>query len=375
MAKRKSHRKKRKPAEQEQQRMIQHGMQEGAETPQLLDLQQRVGNQAVNAMLGQRIQRQTPVPETEEDEIDFSSLSRGRRLPGHGNLGGLKMQNAGVPDVQKVGPFGVEAAISLTVNTPTFDRNKSAAEIAAAHGRPDAAGWTKPRYQILVPAGGAANINVDVTLDFEIELAKEFTGTRGQVLQDHEQGHVNIGGSKAQQHFVDSLRENLESQRVLNHLNVEAALTEAETNFVNDEKAKSQDYDIADYPRMTQAYYGARTPLSDLEDESENIDEMAVRLRNFNNVVLSGSEGQAEILAMDVIRARAGLTQEELNQLQYNPEFKTLVMTAISQTDCFIEQYQYDLSVFGLSTLDESTKQILAEMRTTLDEFTWVAPV
>jgi hypothetical protein len=294
MAKRKSRRKKRKPTEQEQQRTIQHGMQEGAETPQLLALQQRVGNQAVNAILGQRIQRQAPVPETEEEEIDFSSLSKGRRLPGHGNLCGLKMQNTQVPAIQKRGPFGVDANISLTVNPPTYER-KPAAEIAAAHGRPGVAGWTTPAYQSASPIGNGRNISIDFTLDFIIELGDEYTGVAGQVLQDHEQGHVNIGRRKAQQHFVDNLRANLESQRVLNRANVGAALTAAETNFVNEEQAGSQAYDNADYPRMTQAYHGARTPLADLEGESGNIAHMAARLRNFNNTVLS--EYQIKYLA------------------------------------------------------------------------------
>ncbi|MBG7609486.1 MAG: hypothetical protein IZT55_01330 [Anaerolineae bacterium] len=371
MAKQKSRRKKRKSTKQEQHRMIQPGMQEGVETPQLIALQQRVGNQAVNEMLGEKIQRQ--IPKTDEDQVDFSSMGRGNRLPGHGNLGGNKMQNAQVPDIQKRGPFGVGAAISLTVNPPTYER-KPAAEIAAAHGRPGVAGWTTPRYQCSDPTGGATDINIDFTLDFEIELAEEYTGTPGQVLQDHEQGHVNIGRRKAQQHFVDGLRANLESQHVLNRPVVGAALSAAQTNFVNDEGADSQAFDQTDYPRMTQAYHGALTPLADLSSKSGNIADMVARLRNFNNAALSGTQGQVEIFAMDVIRSRAGLTNDELNQLQYNPEFKTLVTTTLTRIDAIIEQYHYDLWVLEFSTLGAATEQILAEMRTTLDEFTWVAP-
>ena len=373
MAKRKTLSKNKKIAvDQEQQHLVQPGIREKKETPQLIALQQRVGNQAVNQMLGRQIQRKASEPQ--EDEVDFSNLGRGSRLPGHGNIGAAKTQNSQVPDVQKRGPFGVEAAISLTVNPPTIER-RPAAEIAAAHGRPGVAGWTAPIYRFPDPSGGATNINLDFTLDFQIELAEEYTGTRGQVLQDHEQGHVHIGRRKAQEHFVDNLRTNLESQHALTRANVGAALTAAQANFVNDEESDSLAYDTADYPRMTQAYHGARTPLADLEGESGNIANMAARLRNFNRTILSGTQGQAEILAIEVISARAGLTNDELNQLQYNPEFKTLVMTAIHRADAFTEQHHYDLWLFEFSMLHATTLQILSDMRTTLDEFTWYAPV
>jgi hypothetical protein len=324
-------------------------------------------------MLEQQIQRQVPETETEDDEVDFSGLGFGKRLRGHGNLGSGMRNPGAVPAIQKRGPFGVEANISLTVNEPTIIR-RPAAEIETAHGRPGVAGWTTPIYRTTNPTGNGSNFNMAVTLDFDMELASEYSGASEQVLRDHEQGHINIGRQKAQEHFVDNLKTRLESNISLNRANVQAALAAAENGFLTAEENDSLAYDTADYPRMRQAYIGARTPLANLEASSPNISQMASALRNFNNTILSGTQGQAEITATSVISARAGLSQDELNQLQYNPQFKQLVEMAQERINAFMEQHHYDFWIFDFSMLHAATRQILNDLRSTLDQFTWVAP-
>jgi len=373
MAKRKSHRQKRKPtAEQEQQHQIQPGIQESRETPQLLALQQRVGNQAVNRMLGRQIQRQTPEPQ--DEEVDFSNMGRGIRLGGHGNLGKVvNTPSAPVPYVQKRGPFGVEATISLTVNPPSITR-RPAAEIEADHGRPGVAGWTTPVYRSPDPTGDAANINIDFTLDFAMEIAEEYTGTRGQILQDHEQGHVDIGRRKAQEHFVNNLKANLESQVALNRANVGTALAAAQTNFTNEEEADSQAYDNADYPRMEQAYLGARTPLSDLEDVSEGISDVAMTMRNFNSQAMEAEEEEISSLAQEVISKTDALTPDDLAQLQYNPEFKVLVDLVRSKIFEVIQRIAWENIDFEFSSPDGAVRSALENLNEKLGTYTWRAP-
>jgi hypothetical protein len=342
------------------------------ETSPLLEMQQQLGNRAVNALLDGQLQR-AGAQAVQDEPLDISGLGASRRLLGHGNLGAAVRAPGPIADVQQRGPFGVEASISFSANPPTITR-RPAAEIASSHGRPGVAGWTTPAYNVQVLRASPAGISLSVTLDFIMELATEYTGLNRQILQDHEMGHVNIGTSKAREHFVDNLDTRLESNRALSRANIQSAILAAESAFVTSEGNESQAYDASDYPRMRQAYLGARTPLADLEAASGRIRRMAARLRNFNATVLSATQGQAEVLAQEVIDAYGGLESEELSLLQYNPEFKALVDSARVCIDAFIEQQEYDWWVIEFSMLHASTRQQLHTLRVTLDQFTWRAP-
>ncbi len=346
-------------------------MQKPASNP-VLDMQERLGNRMVSALLGGQVQR-AGSEAIQDEPLDISGLGTSRRLAGHGNLGAAVQTPGAIADIQARGPFGVEASISFAANAPTIQQ-KPAAEIASSHGRPGVAGWTTPAYSVQVNSASPSSISISVTLDFIMELASEYTGLNRQILQDHEMGHVNIGTSKAQEHFVDNLDTRLENNRGLTRANIQSAILSAERAFVTSEGNESQAYDTSDYPRMRQAYLGARTPLADLETFSGRIGRMAARLRNFNGTVLSATQGQAEVLAQEVIDAYGELEGEELSMLQYNPEFKALVDSARARIDAFIEQQEYEFWVIEFSMLHASTRQQLHTLRVTLDQFTWRPP-
>ena len=345
--------------------------------PQRQALAQRInglqGNSHLQRVVNQ-IQRTNGEEAHEEEPIETSGLGVRGKTPGHGNLGAATLLTAPTIQRQNGGSGSVTANITFTVNAATIIE-KPAADIASAHGRAGVAGWTTPRYAVGVPFANTGQIDITVTLDFDMELATEYTGDRRTILQDHENGHVNIGRDEAQEHFVDGLEAALESQSALSRASIQTAIQNAETQFVAQEAAESQSYDTSDYPRMTQAYHGARTPLADLESASGNISRMARYLRSFNGAVMLALQGQVRLLAQYVIDAIGALSTDELSQLQYNPEFKGLVSTAGSKIDEYIESQEYNLLITEVSMLSDRTRQTLETMRTALSGFTWVSPV
>ena len=136
----------------------------------LLSLQRRVGNRAVERMVGASrrsnaqaarrstrtssllIQRQAPLSgpgPDEEEPIDVAGLGKAARTTGHGNTGGgapetdsaMHPGRGGGLETQAVqrqggGGGSVTATSSYTVNAPNIIR-KPAVDIAAAHGQPD----------------------------------------------------------------------------------------------------------------------------------------------------------------------------------------------------------------------------------------------
>jgi hypothetical protein len=278
--------------------------------------------------------------------------------------------------VQRQGGGGgsVAATITYTKNDPNVIR-KPAADIASGHGQPDAAGWTTPRYNIGVPFANPSRIDINVTLDFDMELASEYTGATLSVLQDHENGHVNIGREKGQTHLVDDLESSLESNTALSRPTIQSAIGAASSSFVTEEQTASQSYDATDYPRMHQAYLGARTPLADLESASGTIRDAAAKLRSFTGGVSVGTQGQAAIFANDATDACQNLGTNELSILQYNPEFKALVASARAKIDEYIESFHYDLWIVEFSLLTDTTRTALETLAMALGGFTWTAPV
>jgi hypothetical protein len=348
----------------------------------VLKLQQQVGNRAVQRLVrdaGPNVRRQAPepgnVPEEEEEPIDTAGLGVSGKTPGHGDVGNEGLNEP--PEVQRQGGGGggsVAATVTYTKNEPNIIR-KPAADIAAGHGQADAAGWTTPRYNVGVPFANPSRIDLNVTLDFDMELASEYTGATLSVLQDHENGHVNIGREKGQTHLVDDLESGLESNAALSRPIIQTAIGSATSTFVTEEQTASQSYDATDYPRMHQAYLGARTPLADLESASGTIRAAAAKLRSFIGGVSVGTQGQAALFANDATDACQALSVNELSVLQYNPEFKALVASARSKIDEYIESFHYDLWIIEFSLLTDTTRTALETLAMALDGFTWSAPV
>jgi hypothetical protein len=347
----------------------------------LIELQQMVGNRAVQRMIEhthpgvQREAAETGTAGTEEEEpFDTSGMGKQGKTPGHGNTGGPPPETGQIQRQGGGAGGSVTANPTYTVNPPTIVR-KPAADIAAGHGQADAAGWTTPRFNFGVPFANPSRIDFTVTMDFDMELASEYTGDTLSVLQDHEMGHVNIGRDKGKAHLVDDLESDFEGMAALSPPAITASRDNAISVFQNEEGLASGDYDSTDYPRMHQAYLGARTPLADLEGADGTIRHMAAMLRSFNGTVMAATPGQVEILAQDVIDARSGLSTDALSVLQYNGEFKSLVSTASTRIGEFFESHEYDLWIIEFSTLPDSTRAILENLRGTLESFTWAAPV
>ena len=350
------------------------------ETEHVLGLQQQLGNQAVNRMLSSKIQRKAS--DVEEEPLDLSGVGKHGKGSGHAQTRqpGVEAPNAPhltseTPDIQKAGPSGVEATINFSHLAPVYDRSKTSEEIQAEHpANPGVVAWAEPEYNIQPTSASTTAVNFNVSVQEYIDLASDYTGTRGQILQDHELGHDNIGKKVGEEKLRDEFETNLESHASLSRTNIRADDNTAEANFLSEERDRSAAYDAEDYPRMRLAYYAAATPLSTLEGDSAKIADAADRVRNFNNTVISATQGQAQVLSQDVITACEALEPDDVNMLQYNPEFKQMVETAKARIEAFTQDQNFDLFFFEISMLQGNTRAAFESMKTTLDGFTWRAP-
>lgn len=363
----------------------------------LRSLQQQVGNQAVRELIpGKALagtgyggaaedvlqqveeEKQSSMPgsATPAVEIDPTQLGLAEELPGHGNNGGVQEQGAApsAGDGDR-SPASVNAVVGLTVNPPS-EETKPAVDIAAAHNKSGVAGWTTPAYGIKVPHVNSNRIDVAVTLDFKVELAEEYKGDTLKVLRDHEYGHVDIGKAEGQAHLVEGLHDDLAALPNFSSTPpIQQAIVKAAGQFSTAEGNASQAYDAMDYPRLEQAYLGARTPLTNLEADSAKIATMAGALRIFNTSLPQADEDNLEGLAQAVIDAHDALEETDLARLQYNPEFKQLVTEAETKIEIFIESYHWDLWLIKFSTLDEPARNKLTELKEVLRNFTWQPPI
>ena len=352
----------------------------------ILNLQRQIGNQSVVSLLqGPRhIQRQPTDSDSEAEEEPFETSGFGLqgRMTGHGftptpnraaRSGDPLPNTIANPLIQRQGGNGVTVNATFTSNAPTITR-APAESIAAGHGRPNVAGWTTPRYNFQVPFANPSRIDFSVTMDYDMELASEYTGDTLSVLQDHEMGHVNIGKDKGKTHLVDDLKSQYEGQSALTRAGIVSARNNAAMLFQNEEGVASEDYDSADYPRMQQAYLGARTPLADLEAKSPAILQASSSLRAFSGAAAGVGQGIMRGLALGVMNSAAALSADDRSQLQYNPEFKALVSQAQQIITDYIEAHHFDFFLMDFNMLAEETMSVLENLRTVLAGFTWQAP-
>lgn len=334
----------------------------------LLHMQKQRGNAYI-----QRHLHPEDVQLSEEDEapLPTEGLGAQEELQGHGDLGRQAViqreDGPGAAAAPTAAPPTPTANITLTVNPPTIVRSPEA-DISASHGAEGIAGWCTPAYNVNVTSRTATTIGLTVTLSFTIELASEYTGDRLSVLSDHENGHVRIGERLARQHFVTDLQANLQALPNFSAAPpIQAQIVGAANGFTTDEGIESRDYDTADYPRMREAYFGARTPLADLAAASAPIQRMIDALQAFNSYVtnmdaLDTDESALENVTHPIIQARTALSQVDVSRLQYNPEFKTLVATSQN----FVNGMKSHVSETGSINLNE--------IEMTLATFTWGPP-
>ena len=339
-----------------------------------------VGNQALGRLVAAGTGRggaAAAEPDVAQPAAPVGSVSTGRllgadqgpdgfsfrleeELAGHGN--GPAAKGTSVPAATATATTGaVDVDIDLTVNEPT-ETTRPAEEIASAHDQEGAVGWTTPRFSLQTSASSPTSGSVDVTIDFTIELAEEFTGRTLDVLRDHEMGHVHIGRSAAEVVLVDMLERNLEALPALTRAAAEPVIDSAGEWFTFWEGTLSWLYDRVDYPRMREAYLGARMSLDELVALTPEVGTMADALRSFAAV---GDE-PADVLAAarSLHDARGALDDLAVTRVQYNDEFEELV-------------FGVDEAIARLLTSLEDGSETEAELRRVmamLGDFAWKAP-
>jgi len=294
-----------------------------------------------------QIQRQ---PDHEED-LSTQGLGLDEELKGHPLSGKI-------PDIQRDGDGeggrgGTTANIALSTNPPNVSRPRQAT-IEANHGGTNIAGWTTPRDNISVSRRTASAIDVAITLSFNMELAREYTGGRLAVLRAHEDHHLTIGSNVAQQYMVDNLRTTLQAMSDFRDAGaIQSAFQSAHEEFVDNEGTDSRSFDTNDYPRMEAAYYGVRTPLADLAAAAPVVQTMVAAIDTFSGAATAEPESSEE----------ADKSPEETNstqRLQYNAEFKGNVTTASGH-----------VSTLSGGSLNDAAQGKLQELQSTLGSFTW----
>ena len=322
-------------------------------------------------VLHQAVEEETTAAAKPALALDPARLGLERALPGHADKGA-----APVAGVAPAAPAAIHpAAADTTVNVAlrvlplTEDRSKAAAEIAASHGRPGAAGWTTPSYEITVPNVQPDQIDIDVALGFNMELASEYQGAVLKVLRDHEQGHVSIGTSKATQHLVGDLKDDLKRLPDFTKPGmIQQGIQQAAARFAHEEGRESEVFDTIDYPRMQQAYQGAQTSLTDLEKAKGSIAATASALRSFLALKPPLNPARLETDSQALIDACDALSDDEKAMLQYNLELKALV----EQTAAAIGSWRIWLD--RKAQPDAAAADKLAVLAIVLESFDWKLP-
>jgi hypothetical protein len=227
-------------------------------------------------------------------------------------------------------------------------------------------GWTTPRYNLTVPHVDAHSIDVNTRVDFAIEADSTFTGATRSVLMEHEMGHVRIGQDVARHSFGDGLQSTLDMIPDFSvRAPVSAALNTAADTFRSTEGENSHDYDVADYPRMVDAYYGARNPLSTLVSASPRIAALVRSMRAL--ISLGGTSGVAARTAVtrmqQVIAAHDRLSHRDTNRLQYNLEFRALLPQVVAAGTALSASLSTDAGVAAR----------FSELASALADLTWSA--
>lgn len=284
----------------------------GSTAGDLLDLQRLAGNRAVTGF----VQRLTDARGPQEEDEDFGTLGQSRELPG---------SPGAVVDVQRKSSPGVTTEVTGSGDDVTTVQLPGD-QIGTEHGRPGAVGWTTPRYNLSFAGSGPQAVHATTNMSFRMELAQEYAGARGQVLRDHEQGHTRIGMDRARRHFDEQLHDAIAAlPRPFTVAAIRGVQDSVVADFVAGERADSQAYDHSDYPRMGRAYQGARQSMADIGRAAPGLQRLIDGLRHFT------SAGPAEIgpSAEHVTAAIQACTAEQIQTVQYNPEFSGVARQAI----------------------------------------------
>jgi hypothetical protein len=360
-------------------------------TALLQRMQQTQGNHVVQRLMAvQRGNDPAAAPDQQQPgqaaaPPDLSSTGMKEKLEGHGDKGGPAAPTS-TPAGGAATPAAAKYSATVTVNaSPPTVSSVPGANIAGAHGRDGAMGWTTP-YVNIQPARISGNtVSITVDLTFLMELAKEYADGRLAVLQDHENHHVEIAKQKADLHLKQEMEAAISALSDLTAENCQDAMRVALGKFKTEEAKESKAFDDADYPRMVEAYKGVRTPLATLAAGSKAIGAMAAALRAFNGGVKpGGDEDKAVSLGEAVVSARGGISATDLVPLQYNPEFKGLVATANTTAETYITRSVQmgplpadpdhpDQEMPRGNTIKDETRATMRQVQQTLGAFTWRA--
>ncbi|MEI2612115.1 MAG: hypothetical protein V9G20_26055 [Candidatus Promineifilaceae bacterium] len=336
---------------------------------QVLQMQKQQGNRSVQRTLA-HLQRTDGEEEAAAAPrvLNAGGINIHEQVPGYGLIPTLQRAPTPAKPAEKV-----KSHVKLKSNSPQMQALPAAA-IGAAHGRPDAVGWTTPQWDVAVSYADEQNVHVAVTLDFRVELPIDYDADAAAVVIDHELGHVRIAERKAQTHMVDEVNAEFQKlDKVESESQIQTILNGASAKLKEAEKQASTQYDNTDYARMVEAYQGVRKSLAELASKSAAIAQVADSLRSVNNRLLlslrSYDFGTIQSLADAAIAARGGLSAQELARLQYNKEFKGLVGTCQSRIQA---TRQTDL-MLGVDpeNIPDDVKAKLTALEGTLGGFTF----
>ncbi len=334
-----------------------HPSAQGTRLAAILQLQRQLGN----AFVQRQIALQSEEQEKAVELPDPKSLHFELELEGHPFGQTLQREDGAGKEATKT----PTAVIDLELKDPKINRI-SEKQIQQKHGKENIAGYTKPKIDV-----GASNIkqheiNLKVTLTFVMDLAKEYTGGRLQVLRDHENAHILIAEKVAKEYVVDPLKDKLEAMPEFTKANkseIASKIQSAMADFKQNEGDESKDFDDIDYPRMADAYYGVATSLADLSSGSAEVKNMVTAIDAFSNgaKAASGDAGAFGKLTQAIADAQGGLGDTNLARLQYNQEFKNKVAAAQSLVDDL--KKKDDLSADVKAKLDTLGPELI--------KFTW----
>jgi hypothetical protein len=135
---------------------------------------------------------------------------------------------------------------------------------------------------------------------------------------------------RARKHFDEQLHDQIAAlPRPFDREAVRGVQDTVIADFRQGERQDSLAYDHVDYPRMGRAYEGARNSMATLGSTAPVLQHLIDGLRHFTTVP-SAQVGAAADLVVSAIGA---CTREQLETVQYNPEFSGVADEAIHHAD------------------------------------------
>lgn len=338
-----------------------HPSAQRTRTAAILQLQRQLGNTFVQRQIALQAEDQEQGHEEAVELPDPKSINFVLELDGHPFGQTVQREDDAGEEATKT----PTAVLDLVLKDPKINRI-SEKKVQEKHGKENIAGYTKPKIKVSASNIKKYEINLTVKLTFVMDLAKEYSGGRLQVLRDHENAHILIAEKVAKEYVVDPLKEKLQAMPDFSKANkpqITSKIQDAMADFKQNEGDESQDFDDIDYPRMADAYHGLATSLADLSSSSAEVKNMVTAMDAFNDGAKAAAGDAAAFgkLTQVIADAQGALGATNLARLQYNQEFKDKVTAAQKVVE----------DIRKKEDLSEEVKAKLDSLGPVLYKFTW----